>query len=170
MFFSTDVVCFQLVYCCLQIVLFRRCYGPWSFSNPLFLGTHSFSIRFEIMNLLFEFFFIKTHKTSWPLGRGGNFFPLRSRGFGCSVTTEWSWIAFKFVYVAPFLSVLQDFAWNWALPIAKKLEYDSSHQWFLQKHCTKMYGNSRILLTLNYSCLQCTVGFSDRPNQKVNNV
>ena len=50
-----------------------------------------FLIFCEFMNFLFEFFFlIKTHKTPWPLVQGGNFYPTRNRGFGCSVTTEWT--------------------------------------------------------------------------------
>ena len=50
-----------------------------------------FLIFCEFMKFFFEFFFlIKTHKTPWPLGQGGNFYPTRNRGFGCSVTTEWT--------------------------------------------------------------------------------
>ena len=32
---------------------------------------------------------------------------------------------------------------------------------------TKLDGNGHVLLALNPSCLQCLVGFSNRPNQKV---
>ena len=35
---------------------------------------------------------------------------------------------------------------------------------------TKLNGSSRVLLTLNPSCLQSLVGFSNRPHQKLNNV
>ena len=134
--------------------------------KSLVFGNSSFFHFSEIMKFLFEFIFIRTHKTPWLLGQGGNLLPLRSRGLRCSVTTESTWIAFRFVYVAPFLVVLRDFARNWGLPIAKKsgtascLTNSSKLQYQIGRATSRFVG-------LKTPCLQCLVGFSNRPYRKV---
>ena len=102
-------------------------------------------------------FFVKTHKTPWPLWRGGIFFPLHTRDFGCSVVTESTWIAFRIFYGAPFSVVLRDVARNRGLTITQKSRYASCFWHFLWNYGSKMNGPCRFLLTLNFNCVQCSV-------------
>ena len=144
--------------CYLQIVIFRLFFGFTKFiKNTLFLAIKQFFIFCENLKLLFEFFFVKTHKTPWPLWRGGIFFPLHTRDFGCSVVTESTWIAFRIFYGAPFSVVLRDFARNRGLTITQKSRYASCFWHFLWNYCSKMNGPCRFLLTLNFNCVQCSV-------------
>ena len=91
MFSSTDliilliwvIVACKLFYLGLVCVSEALGYFVLSFQQLFYhFRNHEILVRF--------LFFIKTHKTPWPLGRGGKFFPLRSRGFGRSVSYDWT--------------------------------------------------------------------------------
>ena len=119
----------------LQIVLFTLVLVPWSYLNQCLLAIQQFFNFCEIMTFLLVLYFCQN--------------PLRSSGLGCSATTEWTWTAFRFVCVAPFIVALRYFARNWGLPLAQKSWY-ASYLWrFLQDYCTKLYGHFRVLLALN---------------------
>ena len=109
------------------------------------------------MKFLLEVFFIKTHKTTWPLGRGGNFFPLLSGDLGCSVTTKWTGIAFRSVRVAQFLVVLHNFARIWGSPNSPEIGV----QFMCFMISSKLqYQIVRALLRFadaNFHCFQCSL-------------
>ena len=122
------------------------------------------------MKFLLEVFFIKTHKTTWPLGRGGNFFPLLSGDLGCSVTTKWTGIAFRSVRVAQFLVVLHNFARIWGSPISP--EFGVRFMCFMISS-KLLYQIVRALLHFadpKLPLLSVFIGSSSCPNQKDINV
>ena len=120
----------------------------WQFNN--------FSIFAKTWYSCLRYFFVETHETTWPLWRSGIFFPLHTRGFGCSVTTEWTWIAFRIFKDAPFSVVLLEFARNRGLPIAQKSGYASCVWGFFSNFCTKLDQHCGVLLALSVHCLQCS--------------
>ena len=147
-------------------MLFKLCFGFLRFSKVSFLGNHQFFILCEIM----KFFFIKTHKTTWPLGRGGNFFPLLRGDFGCSVITKLTGIAFRSVRVAQLLVLLHNFARIWGSPNSPEIGVRFMCFMISSK---LLYQIVRALLRFahpNFSLLSVFIGFSSCPNQKDINV
>ena len=122
------------------------------------------------MKFLLEVFFIKTHKTTWQLGRGGNFFPLLSGDLGCSVTTKWTGIAFRSVRVAQFLVVLHNLARIWGSPNSPEIGVRFMCFMISSK---LLYQIARALLCFadpKPPLLAVFIGFSSCPNQKDINV
>ena len=122
------------------------------------------------MKFLLEVFFIKTHKTTWPLGRGGNFFPLLSGDLGCSVITKLTGIAFRSVRVAQLLVVLHNFARIWGSPNSPEIGVRFMCFMIPSK---LLYQIVRALLRFRdpkFPLLSVFIGFSSCPNQKDINV
>ena len=122
------------------------------------------------MKFFLEVFFIKTHKTTWHLGRDGNFFPLPSGDLGCSVTTKWTGIAFRSVRVAQFLVVLHNFARIWGSPNSPEIGVR-----FMCFMISSQLLHQIVRALLRFACpklplLSVFIGFSSCPNQKDINV
>ena len=85
------------------IVTCQLCYLGFAWVHEAFLLCFwDFNIfHFLRKQILIWVIFLSKH-TKHP-----GLYPLRTTCFGCSVTTEWTWIAFRIVYGAPFFAVLR---------------------------------------------------------------
>ena len=97
-------------------------------------------------------------------------FPPHHEGLPWPRTWKWTRITPRNTPGTLFHVVLRRFRRSWASILAQKMVYRTVYCKYLLKYWTKLNKCGRILLTLNFSCLQYLLGFPNRPNQKVINV